>query len=342
MKIIVEVRDGLIWNKDIVALKIAKCMSNKGELHIDLNIEGPDCNHLGLYDLLNNAAELFDYDIGNITLYTCNALEKHDKINIVFKPSLFLLKGELAKGYNFLETTKNLQLKHFGRFIGKSNAPRLMLSAYLDKHYNNKSLITYQYKVGNEYHRDFIGLESLINDFNKIDIESECEFLKSCPRQIIDAEYAYIKNDDKKFSDYLHDQEKGKFIEEYKNFFVEIVSESYFSGNTFFLTEKIFRPILLKTPFIVQGPQWFLSNLKKLGFKTFDNWWDEGYSEDPATHQVYEIQNVIDQIALYSNEDLYKMYCEMLPTLEHNQRVLLSLTDKDFENVRNNNDCSSH
>ena len=42
---------------------------------------------------------------------------------------------------------------------------------------------------------------------------------------------------------------------------------------------------MLLTPFIVQGSQWFLHRLRDMGFQTFDRWWDEGYSEDPANHQ---------------------------------------------------------
>lgn len=333
MKVIVESRDGIIWNKDIVALKIAKGMSIDCNLHIDLNQEGPDCEQIGLYNLLYKCADLFDYDTKKITIHTCNSLEKHDNINIVFRPSLHLLTRELNKNYKFLSFEKNPQLKHFGRFIGRSNAPRLLISTYLDNHYSDKSILTYQYKFGDEYHRTEIGLESLINDYNKNDIISECKFLQSCPRQVIDLDFKFNKESSIDFSSQLHNKEDGKFIEVYRDFFVEIISESYFNGNTFFLTEKIFRPILLKTPFIVQGPQHFLNNLKKLGFKTFDNWWDEGYSEDPASWQPTEIMKLIDEISLWDKNKINQTYKEMKPILEHNRKVLNTLTSDDFEKI---------
>jgi len=336
MKINVETRDGIIWNKDIVALEIAKCMSTGDKLQIDLKSEGPDCKHIGLYDLLYMSAELFNYDLSKIDLYSCNALEKHDTINIIFTPSLHLLDRELRKKYDFMSIKKNNQLKHFGRFIGRSNSPRLMLSTYLDNHYADKSILTYQYKFNEEYHRREIGLEGLINDYNKKDISSECKFLQSCPRQVVDIDFKFNKTTTDDFSSQLHLQENGKFIDVYRQFFVEIVSETYFSGNTFFLTEKIFRPILLKTPFIVQGPQWFLYNLKKLGFKTFDQWWDEGYSEDPADYQPTEIQKVIATLAALSVNQISTMYEEMQSILDFNQKRLLELTIDDFANIGNN------
>ena len=333
MKIIVETRDGIIWNKDIISLEIAKCMSLGNKLKINLKNEGPDCDCLGLYDLIYKCAGLFDYDISKIDLYTCNALEKHDIINIIFTPSLHLLERELEKKYDFMSFKKNLEIKHFGRFIGRSNAPRLWISTYLDNNHADKSILTYHYKFNDEYHRHEIGLEELINNFGKKDISAECRFLQSCPKQIVDIDFKFDKTSKGDFSSQLHGQENGKFIDVYRQFFVEIISETYFTGNTFFLTEKIFRPILLKTPFIVQGPQGFLRNLKKLGFLTFNKWWDEGYSEDPANWQPTEIIKVIDEISLWDKNKINQTYREMEPILEHNRRVLDNLTENDFEKI---------
>jgi hypothetical protein len=340
MKIIVETRDGIIWNKDTVTLNVAKCMSKGEDLQVDLNREGPDCRQLGLYKLLEECAKLFDYDISKITLYTCNAVEKHDKIDVNFQSSLHLLSRELDKGYDFGSIKKNHKLKHFGRFIGRSNAPRLLLSTYLDKYYADKSILTYQYKFNDDYHRDEIGLESLINDFNKKDLVDECTFLQSCPRQIIDLDFKFNKSANEDFSTQLYNRENGKFVDMYSEFFVEIISETYYSGNTFFLTEKIFRPIILKTPFIVQGSQNFLHHLRHLGFKTFDRWWDEGYSEDDSTHQPLEIVKVIDYISKFSNDKLSEIYKEMTPILEHNYDRCMSLTENDIHQLRKLNDQS--
>lgn len=334
MKITIETRDGLIWNKDNVAIQIAKCMSTGSKLEIDLNLEGPDCKRLGLYDLLEKCAELFDYDVSYIDLYTCNLLEQHNTINVIFQPSLHLLTREFEKEYYKQLPGKNANPKHFGRFIGKSNAPRLLLSAYLDKNYANKSIQSYQFKFNDDYHRDEIGLESLITDFDKQNILHECKFLQTCPREVIRSDFKFVKDNQKDFSSQLHDQQQGEFIKVYKNFFVEIVSESYYTGKTFFITEKTFRPMLLKTPFIIQGPRYFLHFLKDLGFKTFDSWWDEGYSEDPASHQPFEIQKTIDSIAEFSYKDLNTIYNEMQDILEHNYKRCLTLSKEDLINLR--------
>jgi hypothetical protein len=124
-------------------------------------------------------------------------------------------------------------------------------------------------------------------------------------------------------------------LDQYSNFFVEITCESYFTGQTFFPTEKTWRAIALRTPFIIQGPQNYLANLKLLGFKTFDRWWDEGYSEDPADHQPLEIIKVVEFLNNKSLDEIFSMYQEMQDVLEHNYQTLQLLTVEDFLKVRN-------
>ena len=84
------------------------------------------------------------------------------------------------------------------------------------------------------------------------------------------------------------------------------------------------------TPFIVQGPTNFISNLQTLGFKTFDRWWDESYSQDPPDYQVDCVIKHIDQLAKLTESDIKQMYQEMLPVLEHNYRHFLSLKPVDY------------
>jgi hypothetical protein len=129
----------------------------------------------------------------------------------------------------------------------------------------------------------------------------------------------------------LHGDKVYDILTQYQKIFVDIVNLPYFSGNTFYLDEKIWRPILTKTPFIVQGPQNFIKNLKKLGFQTFDRWWNEGYSEDPPDYQVGLI---IENIQMISNWDIQKLstvYNEMKPILDHNYNVFMSLNQHTFK-----------
>jgi hypothetical protein len=66
-------------------------------------------------------------------------------------------------------------------------------------------------------------------------------------------------------------------LQHYHNFAVEIVCETYTLGNTFFPTEKTIRPLMAAKPILVYGPRYYLARLRGLGFRTYNEIWDENY-----------------------------------------------------------------
>jgi hypothetical protein len=80
----------------------------------------------------------------------------------------------------------------------------------------------------------------------------------------------------------------------YDQFEIELVSETFLYGQSFFPTEKTVRPIVGCRPMLINGPINFLDNLKQLGFKTFDQLWPEDYDQ-------YEFPRRWDQIKLTIN-----------------------------------------
>ena len=71
-----------------------------------------------------------------------------------------------------------------------------------------------------------------------------------------------------------------RFYEDtYFSVVTESTSDRFNQGR--FLTEKIFKPIALRHPFIIFGADKTLETLKNLGFKTFDGIIDESYDGEP-------------------------------------------------------------
>ena len=58
---------------------------------------------------------------------------------------------------------------------------------------------------------------------------------------------------------------------------IHLVTETTFYDNELFISEKIIKPLVNYQPFIVFGPIGYLRELKKYGFKTFSDFWDEDY-----------------------------------------------------------------
>jgi hypothetical protein len=67
-----------------------------------------------------------------------------------------------------------------------------------------------------------------------------------------------------------------------------LVTETVATGRRLHLTEKIFKPICLRMPFVVAGTQGSLAYLRSYGFKTFGHLWDESYDDEIHDHQRLE------------------------------------------------------
>lgn len=110
--------------------------------------------------------------------------------------------------------------------------------------------------------------------------------------------------------------------------FCHIVTETQFFndnpyyGETIFITEKVDKAIRFAQPFIVASSPNYLKTMRELGFKTFNQWWDESYDTvqewDKRINMVYD---VIKEISTWSQSKLSVIYREMIPTLEHNQKI---------------------
>jgi hypothetical protein len=178
------------------------------------------------------------------------------------------------------------------------------------------AIMTYHYDPKSDYHMANFGLEELLpKSWN--DTDFILQFLKKLPLKEHTLEYPICWN--------LHALELDAY---YQKIFCDVVCETYYSGNVFFMTEKTMRAIANRRPFLIQGPIFFLKNLKRLGFKTFDHWWDEGYDEDPWDFKHLALRQNIDFIAQQPRSTIQQWYNEMTPILDHNYNTFLELTHK--------------
>lgn len=313
--------DSTIWNRDQLIIELAAKMST-GQPRIDLSTkgEGPCANSLGLYDLLDRMCETFMYDPRKIHITTCNLAEHHIVYNIHIKPNVYYLTA--AQQHSTPDPAKQIDpnFKLFGHFIGHGNVHRLYLASYLYNNHKDISLQTYHCDPASDYHKEFVGLEDMMYlKYSKQEIQNALNLIQAAPVTQDQIDQYPILN-----------PTTLNITKLYPKFFVEIVSLTYWSGDTFYIDEKIWRPILMKTPFIVQGPSDFMRRFRALGFQTFDRWWDEGHSEDPAECQPRAIAQLIDSIATWSTEDVQRTLVDMSSVLDHNYNLMMQMTMKDL------------
>lgn len=107
------------------------------------------------------------------------------------------------------------------------------------------------------------------------------------------------------------------------NFFYKalwnIVTETNFYDDKLHLTEKIFKPIAIKRPFILVSSPGNLAYLKSYGFMSFDQWIDESYDSEPDPEiRLQMIVKEITKLCQLTKHELDTMHQEMQEVLEYN------------------------
>lgn len=115
-------------------------------------------------------------------------------------------------------------------------------------------------------------------------------------------------------------------IKLYEDSYFSLVSETNFFGRTGrFLTEKTFKPIAYKHPFILLCDPYSLKLLKQLGYKTFHPFIDESYDNEPNdTKRMKMILNEVNRLSNLSKSELFEFIDNVKEITNHNYNVLVN------------------
>tara|TARA_Y100000593_G_scaffold39324_1_gene76004 strand:+ start:1147 stop:2250 length:1104 start_codon:yes stop_codon:yes gene_type:complete len=121
------------------------------------------------------------------------------------------------------------------------------------------------------------------------------------------------------------------FYKSYLDYFqFEVVPETVLYSSSLFLSEKVFKPILFKKPFLVLSSIHTLSYLRKLGFKTFDPVIDESYDfETDNVIRTLKVLQEVKKLCSMSHIMLRKKLDQLDEILEYNHNHFMS-TDWHF------------
>jgi hypothetical protein len=115
-----------------------------------------------------------------------------------------------------------------------------------------------------------------------------------------------------------------------------LTTETMFGGgDTIFMSEKIFKPIMNLQPFLVLGPPATLASLRVLGYETFDGLVDESYDVqfDP-TARFMMVMDELRKLCALSDDELAQHLVRVDAILINNRRRLLSRIDSADTAVR--------
>jgi hypothetical protein len=114
----------------------------------------------------------------------------------------------------------------------------------------------------------------------------------------------------------------------YENTYFSVISETNFfkeTGEGLFVSEKIFRPILKKHPFILLSRPHTLNMMQNIGYKTFGSIINEDYDkEENDCKRMLMIIDEIKRLCNLSDTELQLFLTEAKQITEYNYQVLLN------------------
>jgi len=121
------------------------------------------------------------------------------------------------------------------------------------------------------------------------------------------------------------------FEKPYNDTFCSIVSETNVNDFDFFITEKLWKPIIMQHIFVVLGNCNLYKKIKELGFKTFSNIFDESFDDDKNVNN--KINTIVKVLKKIKTMDYEKLYNKTKKIREHNYKNFFD--DKNLSNVIN-------
>lgn len=340
----VGINDHKFWRKDLLVMYLYECVHNNTPPLVTVVPEASSFESNGLYWYLDNFCERTNYPKSNITIRTGNMIERHPEYKIEkIKESWFEIPIIQKWLWDNAITPTYTPTKHFGHFIGKSNWNRLWIAAVLHSQYADRSFQTFHGGLGTNYLTkddtkvDYIGIEDLVKRRCNV-LPEVIAFLNTCPH-VIPEDQEFISECATHIKQLHHYPiqlpANLNILKYYNDIFVDIVHESYLTGEVFFCTEKTWRPILAHRPFITAAGQGHLANMRRLGFKTFSDYWDESYDNLRVADRIQAIITVLTTISSWSADELVSKLADMKPILDHNYKTFLRLTQQQIAETFN-------
>ena len=100
--------------------------------------------------------------------------------------------------------------------------------------------------------------------------------------------------------------------------------------DSFFITEKTWKPILLGQPTIVLGNYWYKKHMEDMGFKFYDNIINyDFYGEDGDEDYNISAEKLCIELSKFKDENYQELYKQIEPIVEHNRQLAYTILNND-------------
>lgn len=111
---------------------------------------------------------------------------------------------------------------------------------------------------------------------------------------------------------------------------LHVVTETVYYGRKQHITEKTFKPIVMQQPFVIVSCQGSLEYMRRYGFKTFGDLWDESYDDTSDEYRILKIGKLLADLDSLSVAEKTTLQKHLIPIVEHNYNWFYS---REFEQL---------
>ena len=290
--------------------------------------------------------KVHNLDPGKVTIQT-NVIEDFEEYNEFFvskgfSKTLNMINSEyplvgissksmigskfVTKSQWFLICSRNNNQKRFFKFIDLMRMGLLTWSHF--------SFFNFQHLYANRDNKDLIPIETYDNWANNFSDNKICNpvinYWNEYRLEIYNGMPYTLPGEIEELGANIGAMEVGKsFIEAHNDCYISSVNETHNAtsefGSKFLPTEKIGKTMLLRKPFFVYSTRHYLKNLRNMGFKTFGDFWDESYDDEPNDYLRARMINeqLFNLRHTNSQTNMEYMMLKMSSIVDHNYNVML-------------------
>jgi hypothetical protein len=314
---------GDAWhNRDEVLDQIQQCVGEDG-IRLIVNTEGPSLRALGIVDAIQDSIKGIGIDNDQVWVDCWHNPVETIPFRRIYNPQISHFFW-LSDNYRDVSKMPAETVVPLAFFVGRLTLERAVMLWHVVKNWGSQVMVSL---MKSDCH--YFNMEQVKEPWiHQLQQPKFLAWVKSCPVNSITGHSVQ----DQYFGNQLRNQglwaeadrwdkshnTNRDLVTYYNHFHVELVSETYCLGDTFFPTEKTIRPLSQGKPMVIYGPKNFLRGLRKLGFQTWDDVWDESYDELEGAERWRSMRSVLSQII---NNQLWK-HRLIRPKSELNKAVL--------------------